>query len=265
MGSFRLGGTLTPAVKGILIANLAVFLLQAVVGDELIYLFGLTPAAIWREFPIWQPLTYMFLHGGLSHIFFNMLMLWMFGGTLESNWGTKYFLRYYFITGVGAGIASVLLTPGLDIPIVGASGAIFGLLAAYGLLFPNSQIYIYGLFPIKAKVLVIICAVISFMGSVSPGMSPIAHLAHLSGMLIGVFYLRQDRILRWLARKIKGVQAEQTVKKEKKQERSEDYLRTEVDDLLDKINEVGIENLTSWEKRRLRDASEKLRQMEKDE
>ncbi len=265
MGRARLGGLLTPGVKGLLIANGAVYVLQMFAGHELIYLFGLTPAAIWTEYPIWQPVTYMFLHGGFTHLLFNMIALWIFGSVLESVWGTKAFLRYYFITGVGAGLSNCFLTPGMNIPIIGASGAVYGLLAAYAMLFPNSLVYVYGLFPIKAKWLAIIFGVIEFIASVGPGSSPVAHLVHLGGMVIGVIYLRKSDVLRWGARKAKGLQREQTTRREQRQVESENRLRREVDDLLDKINEVGIENLTSWEKRRLREASEKLRQMEEEE
>ena len=270
MSGPRFGGMLTPGVKGLLIANAAGFIMQKFAGMKLeheviIPLFGLTPAAVWKLFALCQPLTYMFLHGGLLHLGLNMLMLWMFGGTLESVWGTKQFLKYYFITGVGAGLSNCLLTPAMSIPIIGASGAVYGLLAAYGILFPNSLIYIYGLFPIKAKWLVIIFGVFEFMASVNPAVSQIAHIAHLGGMVIGIVYLRRDYIIRWGARRIKSWQREKEQRREEKEADMGESLRKEVDDLLDKINEVGLENLTSWERRRLRDASEKLRQMEKEE
>jgi len=269
MSGARLGGMLTPGVKALLIANAVGFLFQMAVGrrmenEVIIPLLGLTPAAVWGHLALWQPGTYMFLHGGGLHLLFNMLALWMFGGTLESVWGTKQFFKYYFITGIGAGLSNCLLTPTMNIPIIGASGAVYGLLAAYGILFPNSLIYIYGLFPVKAKWLVIIFGVFEFMASVNPATGNIAHLVHLGGMLIGVVYLRHDYILRWGACRIKGWQREKQQREEEKQAGREENLRREVDDLLDKINEVGIENLTSWERRRLREASERLRQMEED-
>ena len=255
---------MTPAVKGLLIANGAVYLLQMLIGNELIYLFGLTPAAFWKEYPVWQPVTYMFLHGSFTHLLLNMLVLWMFGLTLESVWGTKEFLRYYFIVGVGAALCNCIITPGEQVPIVGASGAIFGLLAAYGILFPQSMIYIYGLFPIRAKYLVIIFGVIEFIASVSPGTSAVAHLVHLGGMVIGIIYLRKDFIAHWGARKVKSWQREQKQREEEKKVITNNRLRQEVDDLLDKINEVGLDNLTSWERRRLREASERLKKMEEE-
>jgi membrane associated rhomboid family serine protease len=264
MTGARLGGMLTPGVKGLLIANMAVYFLQMVDETAIIYLFGLTPAIFWSKLALWQPVTYMFLHGGFTHLLFNMLALWMFGSTLESVWGTKQFLKYYFITGIGAALSNCVLTPQMAVPIIGASGAVYGLLAAYAILFPNNEIYIWGLVPVKAKYLVLFFGIFEFMASLSPGSSPIAHLVHLGGMVIGLIYLQKDNLLRWGARKAKGVQREREVKKVRKVEDSENNLRQEVDDLLDKINEVGLENLTSWERRRLREASDLLKRMDEE-
>lgn len=264
-GGFGTGGMLPPAIKGLLIANGALFLFPEIIGANAVFgLFGLTPANFWRGM-LWQPVTYMFFHGGFTHLLFNMLALWMFGSALESTWGTKEFLRYYFLTGVGAALSNCILMPGAQIPIVGASGAIYGLLAAYGLLFPNSIIYISFLFPIKAKYLVLLFGLFEFISSVNAmqGMqSTVAHLVHLGGMLIGVIYLKRRDITHWGARKAKSYQRGQTFEKKKKEINYESQLRQEVDDLLDKINEVGMENLTSWERRRLRQASERLKRNE---
>ncbi len=265
IGGMGFGSMLTPGVKGLLIANIAIYMLQTVGGNEMIHAFGLTPAAFWNEFAVWQPVTYLFLHGNFTHILFNMLALWMFGSTLESTWGTKRFLRYYFLTGIGAGLSNCLLTPNMGSVIIGASGAVYGLLLAYGLCFPNSLVYIYMLFPIRAKYLVMIFGVLEFMASVRPGTSPVAHLVHLGGMVIGLFYLRHDRMLHWTARRLKGWQREKDTRKVQKREMAEDQLRSEVDDLLDKINQVGLQNLTSWERKRLREASELLKEMEERE
>ncbi|NQU06559.1 MAG: rhomboid family intramembrane serine protease [Calditrichaeota bacterium] len=264
MGGARLGGMMTPGVKALLIANIAIYFLQMVNETGIIYFFGLRPAIFWSKLALWQPVTYMFLHGGFTHLLFNMLALWMFGSSLESVWGTKQFMKYYFLTGVGAALSNCILTPQMTIPIVGASGAVYGLLAAYAILFPNNQIYIWGLVPIRAKYLVLGFGIFEFIASLSPGSSPIAHLVHLGGMIIGVAYLKKDGLLRWGARKAKGVQRERKLKQVKKVEDSEDNLRQEVDDLLDKINEVGLENLTSWERRRLREASDLLKRMDEE-
>lgn len=191
---FVLGGPLTPAVKTLLIANVAVFLFQYVAGAltqaRLDRLFGLVPFEVTHHLFLWQLVTYMFLHGGLLHIGFNMLALWMFGTELESLWGTRRFTRFYFITGIGAGICSTLAAWNSFIPIIGASGAIYGLLAAYGILFPERTILLYFVIPIKAKYFVILMGLLAFWSSVTASGSGVAHVAHLGGMLFGWLYLR---------------------------------------------------------------------------
>ncbi len=258
-----IGEILTPGVKGLLIVNAVAYLLQTFYNNQMIGLLGLTPEIFWSLHAVWQPITYMFLHGGLMHLAFNMLALWMFGGALESFWGTSYFLRYYFITGVGAGLCNAVLTPGSQSAIIGASGAVYGLLAAYGLLFPNSLIFVWGLIPLRAKYLVLIFGGIEFLASIRPGVSPVAHLVHLGGMVIGVVYLRWGSILFWLRRKTRDWNREREFADRKRQFESEEKLRREVDDLLDKINEVGLNNLTNWEKKRLKEATERLKELER--
>jgi len=256
---------LTPAVKWLLIANVTAFLLNEVVGaDALWRLFGLIPEQVWKG-KVWQLGTYMFLHGGFSHLLFNMLALWMFGSVLESLWGTGPFLKYFFLTGVGAGLSNCILTPGSGVPIIGASGAVYGLLAAYGLLFPNSIIYLSFLFPIKAKYLVLIFGALEFFASLNAigGASHVANLVHLGGMVIGVIYLKRSEILKAVVKRIQTSNRGQKESPPRRQEADVDQLRREVDDLLDKINEVGFSNLTAWEKRRLQQASEELKRKTK--
>ncbi|MFN3821843.1 MAG: rhomboid family intramembrane serine protease, partial [bacterium] len=185
-----------PGVWWLLIANSALFILELVFPRGLIRLFGLNPSAFWTHHQVWTPVTYMFLHGGFLHLFFNMLVLLMFGSRLEEFWGTQFFLKYYFITGIGAGLSNVLFTPNAPWTIIGASGAMFGLLAAYGLLFPNNIIFFYFIIPIKAKYLVILFGIFEFFASLRPGADPVAHLAHLGGMIIGVMYLLHYKIVR---------------------------------------------------------------------
>jgi len=258
---FRGRRLLPPAVKGLLIANGVIFILQELGGSHSFWRsFGLTPSAFWVG-AFWQPLTYMFLHGGFTHLLFNMLALWMFGTVLESLWGTKGFLSYYFLTGIGAGLSNCLLTPNADIVIIGASGAVYGLLAAYGLLFPNTVIYFSFLFPIRAKYLVLLFGLFEFIASirmVSGDHGMVAHIVHLGGMVIGVVYIKRFDLLRWGAHKIKNYQRQQHEQAQYKYEH-EEHLRQDIDEILDRINEVGIGNLTPNEKRRLHQASEKLK------
>ncbi len=191
---FVLGGPLTPVVKTLIITNVAVWLFQMAAGYlaqvRLDRLFGLVPYDVTHHLFLWQLATYMFLHGGFFHLGLNMLALWMFGTELESLWGSRRFARFYFVTGIGAGICSVLVAWNSFVPTIGASGAIYGLLAAYGILFPERTILLYFVIPIKAKYFVLILGVITFWSSLSASGSGVAHVAHLGGLLFGWFYLK---------------------------------------------------------------------------
>ena len=153
-------GPLTPAIKFLIIANVIAFVIDYLAPSlGLTRTFGMRPRDVLTALHIWQPLTYMFLHAGFSHILFNMLGLWLFGVELERMWGTKFFAKYYFVCGVGAAATTMLLSllPGsIGIQLfnsltIGASGAIYGVLLAYALYFPNRPIYVYMIFPIPAK------------------------------------------------------------------------------------------------------------------
>ena len=194
-------GPMTPAVKALIYINVAAFLLTLVF-RRIVLVFGLMPLAVVEQGYLWQPVTYLFIHGGLGHVLVNMLGLWMFGTDLERMWRTRGFLKYYFVTGVGAGLLTIalsLLPFGPLAPLyfsltVGASGAIYGLLLAYGLSFPDRPIYIYAIFPVPAKYLVMIYGGIAFLSSMSDAGGSTAHLAHLGGLVIGYLYLRGGRI-----------------------------------------------------------------------
>jgi membrane associated rhomboid family serine protease len=194
MYAYTLGGPASRAVKTIIAANVAVFVLQFLAGllrtNFLEIYFGLLPVRVTHEFMIWQFVTYMFLHGGVFHILFNMLMLYMFGNELERLWGSRKFVRYYFVTGIGAGLCSWIV--GINSPSVtiGASGAIYGLLLAYGLTYPNRIVYFSFLFPIRVKWMVLIMGGIAFLSSVGGSTDGVAHVAHLGGMLAGYLYLK---------------------------------------------------------------------------
>jgi membrane associated rhomboid family serine protease len=188
---FSFGYGLTPVVKNLMIIMGIVFLLQMFITREIDFYFGLIPLLVWKKYFLWQLFTYIFLHGGFSHIFFNLLALWMFGGELESYWGSKKFLFYFFLCGIGAGIFTVLFS---SYPVIGASGAIYGILLAYGWLFPNRPILIYFLFPIPAKYMVIIFGLIELFSSSSGTGGGIAHLTHLGGLVFGFFYMAYPMI-----------------------------------------------------------------------
>ena len=200
--SFSFGpGPLSTAMKALIGANVLVFFAQ-LLEPALTGMFGLEPSSVVQRWSVWQLGTYMFLHGGLFHILFNMLALWMFGAELERMWGTRYFLKFYFVTGIGAGMLTVLfsLLPfsasqqlyGAN--VIGASGAIYGLLLAYALHFPDRPIYMYLVFPIPAKIFVTILGVIAFYASLSGAGGGVANATHLGGLLVAYLYLKRARM-----------------------------------------------------------------------
>ena len=205
-------GAPTPAVKILLITNVALFFLNAIVGDVMTIRLGLSPQSVFEDGALWQPVTYMFLHStrGLGHILFNMLALWMFGTELERTWGTRFFTKYYLVTGVGAAATSLVLALFIEdiyhSTTVGASGAIYGLLIAYAMYFPHRTIY-YIIFPIPARVFVTIMGLIAFWSSINGVGGGVAHTAHLGGLVVGYLYLKslrsrpmndlKSRYLRW--------------------------------------------------------------------
>lgn len=200
-------GLFTPAIKVLLIANAAVFIAQGFVEwlggpgayQWMLTYFGLIPYAVTHGMLIWQPFTYLFLHADFWHLLMNMLVLWMFGRDLEIAWGRKRFYIYYFVCGVGAGLINIAAksiplawgAPPSIVATIGASGAIYGVLIAMAMVFPDRQVM---LFPIpilmRMKVLVLIMGAIAFFSSLGSG-DNISHISHLGGMLVGYVYLRR--------------------------------------------------------------------------
>ncbi len=262
-GSGRTSEMFPPAVKWLLIINVGLFLGPRVLNFNLYWfhqVFGLVPARLFGNLFIWQPATYLFLHGGTFHVLMNMFILWMFGSELERTWGTREFIKFYFIAGIGAGLVNVLFSifnPATwHIPIIGASGAIYGILVAYAILFPNRLVYVYFLIPVKVKFLVIFLVAIEFMSTYRA--DGVAHFAHLGGALFGYLYLKRNlrsKLGKWSpAELIQRLKAEKMAKKREEG----DKIMDEVDSILDKINQVGYDNLTKREKKILDKASDKL-------
>ena len=193
-----------PVIKYLLISNIAIFLLEfffldflkvgrTSVGEVFLKNFALFgyDSPFFRP---WQVFTYEYMHGSFSHLFFNMFALWMFGMELENLWGSKTFFIYYTVCGIGAGLANAFLAPLFtslppNVPTVGASGSIYGVLIAFGMLFPNRYIYIYFMLPLKAKYLVIIYMAVEVFAVASQSQSGIAHVAHLGGAVVGFLYV----------------------------------------------------------------------------
>jgi membrane associated rhomboid family serine protease len=254
----------TEIVRFLILSNVTIFVVQEIFGLQTLFrqYFALVPATFF-EGRVWQVFSYMFLHGSLWHVFFNMLALFMFGSVLEREWGPREFLKYYLLTGLAGGLCYAFFNHGSYIPTVGASGAIYGLLVAYAVLFPDNVLYVWFVIPLKAKWFAIIFGVIEFLASFSSG-SQIAHLAHLGGMVVGYVYLKRHRFVR---RTFGGMQSWIERREEEQRRRNEqnlDDVRREVDELLDKINRVGMSGLTRAEQKRLEKASRILRERERE-
>ena len=199
---FSFGPSITPAVKMLIWANVGVFVAGVVIpplGGLLIDLFGLRPQAVLGGLRIWQPFTYLFLHGGFTHILFNMLALWMFGSELERLWGTRYFLQYYLVTGGGAGVAMLVasLIPSVFgeamyvTPTIGASGAVYGVLMAFAIYYPTRPLYMFPFpIPIQAKYFVMIIGGFVLFASINDT-GGVAHMAHIGGPVVGYVYLKR--------------------------------------------------------------------------
>ena len=202
-------GPMTPAVKVLIVVNVVVFVLTFVAREMVIDLFGLSPADVLLDGRVWQPVTYLFVHSptSLSHILFNMLAVWMFGVELERRWGTTFFTKYYFVCGVGAGLCTIAaaLLPfdaarvAYASVTIGASGAVYGLLMAWALIFPHRQILFMFIFPLSARVFVLIIGAIAFFSALGSSGGPVANIAHLGGLVIGWLYLKgpKDLQLAW--------------------------------------------------------------------
>ena len=249
--------SLPNGVKLLLIMNIAVFILMEISGQKniLFQIFGLVPRAVFQEYKLWQTLTYLFIHGGFIHILFNMFVLWMFGKDLEIDWGKNEFLIFYFVCGIGAGLITVLISMNSFVPIVGASGAIYGVLVAYGFTYPNRIVYLYGLFPLKVKYLILGLGLIAFFASLSAAQSSVSHITHLSGMIIGIIYIlfnfRWKKIRLWYIKmRLKSIQNKQNSPNDE-----ENHIKIQVDKILDKLNDQGWESLTDSEEAFLTSAS----------
>ena len=255
----------TDAIRTLVLVNVVVYLLQSLSGKEDVFfrLFGLVPSSFLSELMIWQPFTYMFFHApfyssvGISHILLNMLGLWVFGRELEQAWGKNNFLKYYFVTGIGSGLVTFLFQINSDSPVIGASGAVYGVLLAYGLSYPNRMLYIWGIIPVKSLWLVIIMGAIAFFGLLGNA-DGISHVTHISGMVIGYFMLNKKWRWRELLFKIRKKTIEFQVQRHEEKVAKKIMLKKDIDLILDKIQKEGFTSLTSKEKNKLYNASKNM-------
>lgn len=269
---FGFGGLLTPVVKRLLIANAAAFVGTWVVGTSFaVDWFAFQPTRIFLR--PWGAFTYMFIHGGFMHLALNMLVLFFFGPPLESRWGGREFLKFYVICGLGGVALSFFFLPAA---VVGASAAVYGIMLAFAMNWPNAPIYIWGIFPVPAKYLVAFFFVVSLLSAMDPAQgSGVAHFAHLGGLLTGFVYLKGHRGMGQQARKLtKAVKRRRLAIVPREEEdtrpgprpergRGEDpgekALYDAVDRVLDKISAHGMSSLTPDELKLLDDMSRRHR------
>jgi membrane associated rhomboid family serine protease len=277
-----------------LIINAAVFFFQLVASNFMIggkpglYVlqdwFALNPLVEGANFQVWQLISYQFMHADFMHIFFNMFMLWMFGMEIENIMGSKKFLYYYLICGVAAGLAQLFIAPLFSAPAItiGASGAVFGIMIAFALMFPDRLIFLWFLIPIKAKYLIGFLFVLEIFWIGDAG-SNVAHLAHLGGAIAGFIFIMLDKkidvTLKHMFNKsyyrtsekppniFSGLtdrfrKNENEVKEAEfydlKEEEDEKITQEDIDKILDKISKSGYQNLTEKEKKTLFEASKKM-------
>jgi len=271
--SFGIGLTPTPMVKRLLIANAVAFALTLVLRDFTFEWFAFQP----RELVLkpWTPFTYMFVHGDGWHLFGNMLFLYFFGPPLEGRWGEREFLRYYIVCGLGGVALSFIFMPA---SIVGASAAVYGVMLAFAMNWPNAPIYIFGMFPVPAKYLVAFFGVMALLGATGSAQgSNVAHFAHLGGLVVGYIYLKADfrtgkvfegvqkaaRKKRRLAIVPAEEQEEELASRGRSRQRDKvrenEALYDQVDAVLDKISAEGMSSLTQAELQLLDEVSKKHR------
>jgi membrane associated rhomboid family serine protease len=301
LGRFSL---FSPMIKSLIIANVAIYLLQLFlgsltmkdipVGHYLMEYFALQPIGSDSFFPWWQLVTYQFMHGGFFHLFFNMFSLWMFGSELESIWGGRRFLTFYLLCGIGAGVLHLVVSYflGSMAPTVGASGSVYGLLLAFGFMFPDRPILMFPIFfPVPAKIFVLFMIGIGVISGITGTDSSTAHFAHLGGALFGYFLLRfgdklgifsfVDRVIDTVSgrqrlipsgRKIYDIKTGNDFKGTATSSRATSWLKKDnsssldsngttqenVDRILDKIAATGYNSLSDEEKRVLNEASKKM-------
>lgn len=198
-------GPITPAVRAIIIANAALFLPSFFAAETMQEYVGLVPQLVLTRGWIWQIVTYAFVHADIIHLLFNMLVVWMFGVDLERRWGAAAFTKFYFVSSIGAAftvLAVSMLPFDATVPIyrastIGASGACYGLLMAWALLFPSREILLFFVFPMQARYAVLIFGAIAFFSGLGSGGGTVAHFAHLGGLVAGYLYLKGPRGLRF--------------------------------------------------------------------
>jgi membrane associated rhomboid family serine protease len=275
-GGFGFGFSLSPWVKNLIFINMGLFLLQSMQPFITGYMAFVPMEVLLRP---WTIITYMFAHGSFWHLFWNMLALFFFGPPLESRWGSREFLKFYLICGLGGAALSFLVAP--TSPIIGASAAVYGIMLAFAMTWPDAPIYIWGILPVKAKYLVGVLALVSFFSTLDGRADGVAHAAHLGGVVAGFVYLRVNRPGGAFAgfkrmmnrRKLKVVSEEPrpsvrsapaaggvgSTARRLCATGEEEQLLNELDRVLEKISTQGMSSLSPQERKLLDEVSQKYR------
>lgn len=229
------------------IINLVVFVVERFV-PGFFNIFGLVPSLVIRGW-LWQVVTYLFVHANLLHLFFNMIVLWFIGTELERYWGSAYFIKYYLVTGVGAGLITIVSQPSSGIPTIGASGAIFGLIMGFALAFPDREIWLYFVIRMKARHLATLLGFIEVLFVLTNPGGRVARFAHLGGLLVGYIYLKHDRLLLPLRGKLHHLNISIRRRSLERRLEKQAQISAEIDRILDKIARDGLQSLTEKERR----------------
>jgi membrane associated rhomboid family serine protease len=253
-------------IRTLIVITVAVWIAQLLpwIGSALMQWGSLVPSQAFGQGQLWRCGTYLFLHdpSGPFHILFNMLTLWMFGVELEEMWGTKKFVLFYLISGIGSGLFSIItaVSPLMWMtPVIGASGGVLALLTVYALYFPRRQILLFFLVPVNVIVAVAIFGFISLYGSMR-GLGNVSHLTHLGGIVVGVLYMKGFPFFSSFLENAKaGAQAVRRRADERKKNAENNYFENVIDPILKKISNSGMESLTNEEKKALEEASKRKR------
>ena len=239
-------------VKSIIIATVVVWVLLGMAGGQVqawaLYYLALDPRTFLQRFFIWQPFTYVFIHesGAIFHVLFNMLCLWWLGQSVEGKLGSRRFAYLYFCSGAVAGLCHCAFMP--NAPVVGASGAVMGVLVAFAVLFPEATILFMFIFPMKAKHMAMLLIGIDLFYSIAGSGGKVAHLAHLGGAAFGLVFLKFGPLMGTLRHGTRS-------RKASRRTLTEQAERQRVDHILDKINDKGMASLSRRERNFLRKAS----------
>ncbi len=252
---------MTRAIKSLIIVNVVIYIFQIIPGTGHIInqWFSLVPYLTFLKGQFWRVFSYMFLHGSPFHILFNMLMLWMFGSEIEDLWGSRRFVVFYILCGAGSGLFSILslfnqvssLTP-----VIGASGAVLGVLTIYAYYYPHRQVLLFFVLPVNIRIIVLGYALVSLFGTIAPGSGVISHLTHLGGIVVALVYVKlYPLITGWYEEFRAGQEQRRRRSNVEDQAKRARYFEENVDPILAKISREGMDSLTKEEKQILKNAA----------